>query len=1029
MFRLCRSVLIFIVIVLAAVLLAGYTAGLAQTTPPLGIRSKTPDARAFVNARIVVSPDVTFERATLIIKDRMVLTVGDNVEVPPGMAVVDLKNKTIYPGFIDPFTDYGVEKTEKPERRRHREPRYEAERVGGNAWNQAIHAEKYWSESFRPEKKDSRSLMELGFTTVLSARKDGIFRGRAMVTLLEEGLPNDLLIRPHAVHVLSFDKGTSPQDYPTSRMGAIALVRQTLSDADWYQQAWHAYQLNPQQTMPEFNTAIERLVGIREEGVIFDGGTNRLSLFQAHGIGQEFQVPLTIVGSGYEYARIDDVQTLSAVLIVPLDFPEAPAVKSLEDRLDVSLAQLRHWEMAPSNAAILEAHDIPFALTTHRLKHTTDFWKNLRLAVKRGLSKRTALAALTVIPADICGIDHLTGTLEQGKLANFFVCDGDPFETETDIFSVWVAGKEYELQPLPAAEFAGQYRLLLSGREWRLVITGKPADLKGQLTSGDWKNQFLFVGSERNKIDFTVAIDSGQAAGVTRFSGRIVDDTISGRCVLPDGSSSAWHAVRIGAPPAPEDSVGETPRDDSLVSRLTQPNKAFGFTSPPDVEDVLIKHATVWTLADDGVLESADILVRNGKFHRIGRDLETPVGVRVIDAAQKHVTPGIVDAHSHIAIDGDVNEGTFAVTPEVRIGDVLDPDDINIYRQLAGGVTACLALHGSANPIGGQCQVIKLRWGADAEGLKFKGAAPVIKWALGENVKQSNWGDQFRARYPQTRMGVLEIVRDELQAAREYETEWACYHSLASRDRERTIPPRRDLRLEAMVEVLDDRRWVHCHAYVQSEILWIMRLAEEFGFDIDVFVHCLEGYKVADEMAQHGAAATIFSDWWAYKFEVYDAIPYSAALLCGRSVLASVNSDNADLARRLNQEAAKSVMYGGLDELQALRLVTRHAAQQLGVDDRVGSIQIGKDADFVVWSDNPLSIYARAEQTWIEGKEYFDVDRDRDLRRFDEEERHRLIQKVLAGSHSPKQERPSGTTGHSDSRHDYDPEQSSGGGR
>jgi imidazolonepropionase-like amidohydrolase len=327
----------------------------------------------------------------------------------------------------------------------------------------------------------------------------------------------------------------------------------------------------------------------------------------------------------------------------------------------------------------------------------------------------------------------------------------------------------------------------------------------------------------------------------------------------------------------------------------------------------------------------------------------------------------------------------------------VNPDNIHIYRQLSGGVTTSQLLHGSANPIGGQAQVIKLKWGEDAEGLKYKNAPPTIKFALGENVKQSNWGDKYTKRYPQTRMGVRELIWDEFKRAREYETLQKAYDELSSSKQKSTIPPRKDLELDALVEILNSKRFIHCHSYVQSEILMLMRLAEEYGFRIATFTHILEGYKVAREMAEHGAMASAFADWWDYKFEVYEAIPYNTALMVKAGIVTSVNSDDAEMARRLNQEAAKTIKYGGLSREEAIKLVTINPARQLKIDKFTGSLEVGKEADFVIWNDDPLSIYASAQQTWIEGRKYFDVQEDQILRSQLKEQRATLIQKALQG--------------------------------
>jgi len=366
-----------------------------------------------------------------------------------------------------------------------------------------------------------------------------------------------------------------------------------------------------------------------------------------------------------------------------------------------------------------------------------------------------------------------------------------------------------------------------------------------------------------------------------------------------------------------------------------------------------------------------------------------------MDATGRHITPGIIDEHSHLAISSGVNEGSHSSTAEVRIGDVVDPDDVGIYRALAGGVTTAQLLHGSANPIGGQAQVIKFRWGLGSEQLKFTEAPPSIKFALGENVKQSNWGDDNTVRYPQTRMGVETFMKDRFLAAREYGKAWKAYDAQPKKVRERTVPPRRDLQLEALLEILESKRFIHSHSYVQSEILMLMRLAEELGFRVQNFTHILEGYKVAPEMAKHGATASSFADWWAYKFEVYDAIPQSPCLMQKHGVVTSINSDSAEMMRRLNQEAGKSVMYCGMDEVAALKMVTINPAIQLKVDGRTGSLKRGKDADFVIWNGHPLSMYSMPEQTWVDGTPYFTLERDAELRSLINVEREALIQKIL----------------------------------
>lgn len=416
--------------------------------------------------------------------------------------------------------------------------------------------------------------------------------------------------------------------------------------------------------------------------------------------------------------------------------------------------------------------------------------------------------------------------------------------------------------------------------------------------------------------------------------------------------------------------------------------------TPPDAPApaiILIQNATILTISH-GTLEHGSVLIRDGKIAEVGQSIAKPQDAAVIDANGQFVMPGIIDCHSHIAVDGSVNEGSVSVSSMVNIADVLNPDDIDIYRDLAGGVTVANVLHGSANSIGGQTEVIKLRWGAPASRLPFEGAVPGIKFALGENPKRSNFS--FRGqekRYPATRMGVEETIRAAFTEARDYKRKWDDFKR--SSGGENLIPPRRDLRLDPLVEVMEGKRYVHAHCYREDEILMLLRVAKEFGFKVRTFQHVLEGYKVADEIAAAGAGASTFSDWWAYKVEAYDAIPYNAAIMTRRGVLVSINSDDAEEATHLNQEAAKSIRYGGLSRDEALKMVTINPAMQLGIDKRVGSIDVGKDADLVIYNHDPLSAYAVVQKTLIDGRIYFDRARDIAERADREKEKKALIEK------------------------------------
>jgi imidazolonepropionase-like amidohydrolase len=420
---------------------------------------------------------------------------------------------------------------------------------------------------------------------------------------------------------------------------------------------------------------------------------------------------------------------------------------------------------------------------------------------------------------------------------------------------------------------------------------------------------------------------------------------------------------------------------------------------------IFIQNATIFTVTQ-GNIEHGSILIRDGKIAAVGADLKAPDGAAVIDATGQYVIPGIIDCHSHIAVDGSVNEGGPAVSSMANIADVLNPEDISIYDDLAGGVTSANILHGSANPIGGQTIVIKLRWGKPASALPFEGAIPGIKFALGENPKRSGFTSPpgIPDRYPATRLGVEEVIRQAFIEATEYKKKWDDYNTRKAAGEQGLIAPRRNEQLEPLVEVMEGKRYVHSHCYRADEILMLMRVAKEFGFKVRTFQHVLEGYKVADEIVASGAGASTFSDWWGYKVEAYDAIPYNAALMTERGVVVSINSDDAEEARQLNQEAAKSMKYGGMSANDALKLITINPAIQLGIDKRVGSIEVGKDADLVIYNRDPLSVYAVAQKTLIDGQVYFDRQKDIAGRAALDKEKQDLLAKEKKAAEEKKDE-------------------------
>jgi len=767
-------------------------------------------------------------------------------------------------------------------------------------------------------------------------------------------------------------------------MGSIALLRQTFYDAQWYK---------ANQTGEGVNLSLQYFNENLNLPQVFEAN-DKWNALRADAIGDEFGVKFIIKAGGNEYQRIEEMKATGNAFILSLNYPTAMDVDDPNDVRFVGLDDLKHWELAPGNAAAFEKAGIPFCLTTSDLSNAGEFMANLRKAMQYGLSEKAALEALTRTPASLLGVYDQVGSLETGKWANFIITNGPVFGEKTTVYQNWVQGNRYDVKMEGWNDVKGFYSFKINGsqpKSFQLELKdgGNATFINKDTLSGKYTYNGKMV-----KLSFTEG--RGPRSRETIMSGVAGEDSWSGTGSDADGKWFSWTARFEKAAEVKADSA-RTARPLEL-GKITYPFLAYGNTELPKQENILIKNATVWTNEKEGVLTNTDVLVKGGKIVSIGKNLSDPTA-KVIDGTGKHLSPGIIDEHSHIAA-ASINEGGQSVTSEVRIGDNLNPDDINIYRQLSGGVTSSHILHGSANTIGGQTQLIKLRWGANAEGLKFKGADPFIKFALGENVKRST-STQGNNRFPDTRMGVEEVLMDAFQRATDYQNKWK--EAEANNKKKGAVPMvvRRDLELDALVEIMNKKRFITCHSYVQSEITSIMRVTEKFGFPVNTFTHILEGYKVADKMKAHGANVSTFSDWWNYKMEVVDAIPYNASIMQKVGLNVAINSDDAEMARRLNQEAAKSVKYGGMSEEDALKMVTLNPAKMLHVDDKVGSIKVGKDADLVLWSDNPLSIYAAAQYTIVDGTIYFSREKDMEMRKMNLEEKNRIIAKMAAAKRSP----------------------------
>jgi imidazolonepropionase-like amidohydrolase len=734
--------------------------------------------------------------------------------------------------------------------------------------------------------------------------------------------------------------------------------------------------------------------------LLFDTA-DELTALRALDIAEELRLRVVLLGSGLEFRRLEALAQRKPAIVVPLSFPKKPDVSSIGAAEGTDLRDLMAWEHGPTNPRVLIASRKSLeglALTTARIPRGK-FKDRLAKAIEHGLMPDEALAMLTTGPASILGVADRLGTVEAGKIADLVVVDGPPLGEHTRVRQVFVGGRPHEIL---AERLRGVWSVTLEPPIPEPITLTFRDEEDLEIRSGEDTGPAKSVKIEGEHLRVLFDHEPFGEAGVMVLSGRVRGDRIEGEGERPDGKRFRWTATRTSRTPPEKKEADEDDWPRPLKPpRPRHPGYPFGpyavrpgSTSPPGI---LVRAGTLWTSGPAGTLENAFLVAKGSHLVYVGTDEAAAraaakgiEGLVEIDASDKHVTPGILDGHSHTGISHDVNESGQTVSAEVRIQDVTDPDDPNWYRQLAGGVTTVLTLHGSANPIGGQSQVQKLRWGVvEPREMHFEGAMPGIKFALGENVKQSNWGDEHKTRYPQTRMGVETLIRDRFAAAREYAAA------------ERGVDSRRDLELEALAEVLAGKRLVHCHAYRQDEMVMLCRLAEEFGFRLGTFQHALEAYKIADVLKEHGVGVSVFSDWWAYKVEVQDAIPFNTALCHRVGVVTSVNSDSADLARRLTTEAAKAMKYGGLSAEEALALVTILPARQLRIDERIGSLESGKDADFAIWSGPPLSTLSRCEATWVDGIERFSIERDREHRARIAAERHRLIQKARAAPDEP----------------------------
>ncbi len=963
-------------------LLCSFIGHAQEYFPTNGVDDPSTTSYLFEGATIQVSPEQQLTNSDIRIQNGKIIAVG---ELSPlqGEVVIDVTGKYIYPGFIDLDSDYGLQKSTK--KNKSHIPQYETSVKGPYGWNEAVKPEVDAVQHLTIDMSKVEAYHTMGFTSVLTHHHDGIVRGTGAFVHLRKSELNKSVDRSKASAHFSFSKGSSQQQYPSSLMGVIALLRQTHYDAEWYNSISEKDHTNLSLEAWNQSKGLPWFLEVKDA----------LDIPRAMLLSEELNQPLIIRGGNDTYQVIDQIGAQQ--LIIPLTVPKALDVEDPLDAMQATTAQLKHWDLSSSNAAILTQRSVPISITSNGITTSSEFFQQLQLAVKHGMSQEEALKALTTVPASWIGKTDI-GELTVGFQSNFFITSQSIFEPDVEVLAVNVQDEFVQYQDFTSLNLSGSFNLNIEGTVYPLKLKSKGKKLEGYvLIEGD---TFSVKGSFTNEeVNFYHSLPKNvlhRYSGKPNFKGKILD----GRLQTSSGDWKVWSAVRQGD--ADKNSQSKDELEFVQPERPWFPNVAFGYDVRPERKDYFIDQVTIWTCDSNGKY-LGDVVVRDGKIAEVGKNLAQTPDLEYINGKGMHLTPGIVDEHSHIAISRGVNEGTQASSAEVRIGDVVNPVDINIYRQLSGGVTTAQLLHGSANPIGGQSAIIKLKWGTSAETMKIGDAPGFIKFALGENVKQSNWGDYQKSRFPQTRMGVEQVYYDHFNRAKKYNevANPAKEKGLLSFFQKDEAPTfRRDLELEALAEILDSTRFISCHSYVQSEINMLMHVADSMGFKVNTFTHILEGYKLADKLAEHGAAGSTFADWWAYKFEVNDAIPYNAAILHEQGVLTGINSDDAEMGRRLNQEAAKTVKYGSVSEEEALKMVTINPATMLHLEERIGSVTQGKDADLVLWTGHPLSVYSKVLFTMIEGVIYFSQDQHEETIVRMNQERDRIIQKMIKAKHN-----------------------------
>ncbi len=1023
--RCCPRVLLALAILLAGI--AFQAASVATAEEPF----RAP-AQLIQGARVWIHATGEFQTRDVLVRSGLIVHVAESIPQPADADVVSAKELYLYPGWIDAGTDRYLKGEPALESGRSLDVSRSALVATPGDHRKGLTPEYRAAEGFDAQSAAISKWREAGWLVAQVVPEKRIASGRATTITLSGAPPREaILVRDG---LASFSLAPLGGDgYPATRMGTAAHLRQAFIDAAHSREQAALYAAKvPEVDRPEPDRvalALAEQLSTRAP-MLFTADT-RDDILRAIDFAAEHGLPAMILSGSDSDLCARELAQANVPVLLRIDFGDEPKLEYetsidllVEDRKEPVRWQVHRraeWRRRVNTARTLLDHKVRVALCSAGIEQPADLRKAIRTLVEKGgITEAVAMRLLTQSAADLLGLGDRLGSIEPGKLATFFLSKQRLTDKEFKVDSLFLDGRRVVIDPAkpeaasdgktPAASLGGEWLVTIEAgdrkQEATLDLIQRDGTLSGSFRSSQGEGKLSSGEIKGRTLTFVVEIGAGLQTLELKFEGATEGDSLDrlrGTLRSAFGAPAPWTAVRKAQPNtstnaanpvalAIDDADPDKKSDkgtpaSTATTNNPDPAEAPGptdwtielpsdrvYSGPRSGGQMLIRHAHVITVSGE-TLADTDIRIQNGKIAEIGKNLAAGPEVFVLDATGQYVMPGIIDTHSHIMFReqlGGVNEATLSIVPEVRVRDAIRSDDPAAFRALAGGVTTIRLLHGSANVIGGQDAVVKMKYGRPLRELFFPDAHTGVKFALGENVKFQS------GRFPNTRLGVEATLQRAFLEAWEYRRRREEHVQRVIADGPEKPPrlaPRRDLRLEALAEILDQKKFIHSHCYRNDEILMLLRVASGFGIRVWSLQHVLEGYKVGPEIAAHGASASLFSDWWAYKHEAYDAIPYAPKLMLDAGVSVCLKSDDAELMRHLQQDAAKTLRYGVDSPETALRFITLNPAKQLGIDHRVGSIEVGKDADLAVFNGHPLHGFARCEQTIIDGEVWFDRSR------------------------------------------------------